>query len=156
MLRAVTYRLALGFDPQAPVVDHDPGQNLTIGDEVTINGVVWIVAELAPFDHPGGAELVCALAAPALIIALNGDPSAELYTSEIAIIRRQLTQLADGAATAAKFEQVLVGRQTTPLTDADLGAIAGALYALDVSRDLTDHMRAVWHELRDYFHGRGE
>lgn len=147
----MTYRLALGLAPNAPVVEHDaaPG-SLHIGDEVTIDGVVWVVTQLAPFDHPGRAEFLCALEAPPLVIMLNGEPAAELYTSELAVVRREMSRFADSAATAAKLERVLTGGPTESLTDEDLIAIGGAFYALEVSRDLTDHMRAVWYEIRDY------
>jgi hypothetical protein len=143
------YTLRLGYSDDAPVAEHEANAGtLSIGSEVLVNGEPWVIAEIGVTDPDRHTDFICARAAPALVIHLHGDDYAELYTSELAILRRQLRRMHEGGPAEEVIGRVLENDQRDALTDAMLQAIADAIHALEISRDPTDHLIAVERAIR--------
>jgi hypothetical protein len=153
-LARVTYRIALGTSAEAPVVEHEVATgSLNVGDEILVEGVVWTIYGLAPFD--GRAELIAVLAQPSVIMQLD-HRQVELYRGELAQLRSEVRRLTDTrgepASEALAMIEGVLERDELPqqLSDDALRVLSLALHALEVSDGLNDRLRAFWDEVRDY------
>jgi len=152
------YRIALGTSDAPEVVEYSADGDLSVGDEIEVNDVAFVIYELAPFE-PGRQVDYTAVAIPALptIILLNNEPRAELYGGDLARLRRQVKkQLDTGGKPAAEalrvLEERLEERNAPPenVSDDALRVIAVALCAMDVSDDSTDRLRDVRKQILNY------
>ena len=148
------YPIALGTGDDAAIVEHDAtAGTLSIGDEIRIDGVMWMIYQLAPTDR--NADFITALAAPSVFLTLD-TVNVELYRSELARLRREVARLVDTrgepAAEALAMVEGVLERNEAPetLSDDALRILSHALHAIEVSEELDDRLRAFWHELRDY------
>jgi hypothetical protein len=86
----------------------------------------------------------------------DGRP-AELYRGELAQLRPEVARLQESRGEPAAelrgmIQAVLETDEPPPaLGDEALGVLVEALHAMEVSDGLSDHLGAVYDELRDYF-----
>jgi len=152
---ATTYRIVAGTAPDAPIVEHEArAGSLRIGDEIYVNGAMRVIYSLAPFDADRNADFVAVLAAPPVVLTLNGD-LVELYRSELVQLRAEIARLADRreptASLLATIDAMLNADQAQlEVSDEEVAVLSDALHALEVSDGLSERLRAVWNAIRDY------
>lgn len=150
------YHIALGMSDDAPVVEHEaPSGSLHIGDEIQVDGVMWLIYQLAPFTPGREVDFIAALSAPPVAMMLDGEP-VEWYRSELAQLRPEVARLTDTrgdpAVEALAIIEAILERDEAPreLSDEAIGILVAALHAIEVSDGLSDRLRAVYNALRDY------
>jgi hypothetical protein len=139
----------------APIVEDEIKGNLGIGDEIQIDRAMWLIYKPAPFEPGREVDFIAVLSAPVVALRL-ANVDVEIYRGELAKLGPEIARLTDTQGTPAvealaAIEGVLEdGEALTHLSDEALGIVSQALWAMDVSGDLTERLRAVWHEIRDY------